>query len=93
MIYGSTSRNGKNAADVAVIRSGATQSERIFVIRGLGPDFRLGNLIYHYVEVHHYKPPNELLEALREGPKPPDRHSTLGNLKRSDFSGEKLLFE
>lgn len=30
------------------------------------------NLVYHYVEVHHYKPPDEFLNALREGPKPPD---------------------
>ncbi|PYQ42543.1 MAG: hypothetical protein DMG99_08790 [Acidobacteria bacterium] len=28
------------------------------------------NLIYHYVHVHHYKPPNEFLDALRDGPKP-----------------------
>jgi len=31
------------------------------------------NLIYHYVAAHHYKPPEEFLNALREGPKPPDR--------------------
>jgi hypothetical protein len=31
------------------------------------------NLIYHYIEVHHYKPPDEFLNALREGPRPPDR--------------------
>jgi len=31
------------------------------------------NLIYHYVEVHHYKLPEEFVNALREGPKPPDR--------------------
>jgi len=28
-------------------------------------------LIYHYVEAHHYKPPEEFLRALREGPRPP----------------------
>jgi len=28
-------------------------------------------LIYHYVEAHHYKPPEEFLRALREGPSPP----------------------
>lgn len=27
-------------------------------------------LIYHYVEAHHYKPPEEFLRALCEGPKP-----------------------
>jgi hypothetical protein len=30
------------------------------------------NLIYHYVAIHNYKPPNEFLEALQEGPRPPD---------------------
>jgi hypothetical protein len=29
------------------------------------------NLIYHYVSVHHYKPPDEFLSALMEGPRPP----------------------
>lgn len=28
-------------------------------------------LIYHYVAVHHYKPPDAFLRALREGPRPP----------------------
>ena len=27
-------------------------------------------LIYHYVAVRHYKPPDEFLQALREGPRP-----------------------
>ena len=30
------------------------------------------NLVYHYVDAHHYKPPDEFLDALREGPRPPD---------------------
>jgi hypothetical protein len=30
-------------------------------------------LIYHYVSVHHYKPPGEFLHALREGPRPPSQ--------------------
>jgi hypothetical protein len=28
------------------------------------------NLIYHYVFAHHYRPPDEFLEALRTGPRP-----------------------
>ena len=28
-------------------------------------------LIYHYVAVHHYKPPDEFLQALWDGPRPP----------------------
>jgi len=30
------------------------------------------NLIYHYVTVHHYKPPDEFIEALEAGPCPPE---------------------
>jgi len=30
-------------------------------------------MIYHYVQAHYYKPPDEFLRALREGPKPPSR--------------------
>ena len=30
-------------------------------------------LIYHYVAIHHYKPPDEFLEALRTGPRPPSQ--------------------
>jgi hypothetical protein len=30
-------------------------------------------LIYHYVAAHHYKPPDEFLRALNEGPRPPSR--------------------
>jgi hypothetical protein len=26
--------------------------------------------VYHYVSVHHYKPPDEFVRALREGPLP-----------------------
>jgi len=28
-------------------------------------------LIYHYISTHHYKPPDEFLQALRESPRPP----------------------
>jgi len=30
-------------------------------------------LIYHYAAVHHYKPPDEFLEALRTGRRPPSQ--------------------
>jgi hypothetical protein len=30
-------------------------------------------LIYHYVSIHHYKPPNEFVMGLRDGPRPPSR--------------------
>jgi hypothetical protein len=31
------------------------------------------SLLYHYVEAHQYKPPDEFLRALSDGPRPPDR--------------------
>jgi hypothetical protein len=34
--------------------------------------FAAPTLIYHYVQTHHYKPPDEFLRAMKEGPKPPD---------------------
>jgi hypothetical protein len=44
-------------------------------IRVFGKDgliYAAPNLIYHYVSVHHYNPPDEFLEALRSEPRPPD---------------------
>jgi hypothetical protein len=35
--------------------------------------FAAPNLIYHYVQTHHYKPPDEFLRALKEGPQPPSQ--------------------
>jgi hypothetical protein len=31
------------------------------------------NLVYHYVSAHHYKPPDEFLDTLRKGPRPPSQ--------------------
>jgi hypothetical protein len=47
----------------------------VFLRKSLGAFdvYAAPNLIYHYVEVHHYKPPHEFLDALKEGLKPPDR--------------------
>jgi hypothetical protein len=38
-----------------------------------GQIYAAPTLIYHYVADHHYKPPNEFLQALREGPQPPSK--------------------
>jgi hypothetical protein len=38
-----------------------------------GQIYAAPSLIYHYVAVHHYRPPDEFLQALREGPMPPDQ--------------------
>jgi len=42
---------------------------RVFDHKGEFP-FAAPNLVYHYVEAHHYLPPAEFLEALRSGPQP-----------------------
>jgi hypothetical protein len=44
-------------------------------MRVFGPKGRIyaaPNMLYHYVRVHHYKPPDEFLQALKNGPFPPD---------------------
>ena len=38
-----------------------------------GEIYAAPNLIYHYIAVHHYKPPREFVEAMRKGPRPPDQ--------------------
>jgi hypothetical protein len=35
--------------------------------------YAVPSLIYHYVQAHHYKPPPEFLDALKEGLKPPEQ--------------------
>lgn len=49
----------------------ALGSSEIRVFSPTGFVFAAPTLIFHYVSVHHYQPPNEFLQALREGPKPP----------------------
>ena len=36
-----------------------------------GAIFAAPNLIFHYVAVHNYNPPEEFIESLSEGPCPP----------------------
>ena len=48
-------------------------SSEIRVFSGTGRIYAAPTLIYHYVAVHHYCPPDEFLRALREGPAPPSR--------------------
>jgi hypothetical protein len=45
----------------------------IRVFSGDGRVYAAPTLIYHYVAVHHYRPPDEFLQALREGPRPPSQ--------------------
>ena len=37
-----------------------------------GAIFAAPNLIYHYIAAHHYRPPDEFVDSLSEGPCPPD---------------------
>jgi len=42
---------------------------RVFGDRG--KIYAAPNMIYHYVTSHHYKPPSEFVQALKNGPSPP----------------------
>jgi hypothetical protein len=43
----------------------------IIVFGKRGKFYIAPNMIYHYVTVHHYKPPEEFIQALKDGPYPP----------------------
>src|SRR5262249_15003835 len=47
-------------------------SAEILVFGKGGKIYAAPNMIYHYVTVHHYKPPDEFLQALKDGPCPPE---------------------
>lgn len=46
-------------------------SAEIRVFGRAGLIYAAPNMIYHSVSVHHYNPPDEFLDALRSGPRPP----------------------
>jgi hypothetical protein len=46
-----------------------TAEIRVFPIEG-NIIYAAPNLIYHYMKVHKYKPPQEFIEALKTGPQP-----------------------
>ena len=48
-------------------------TSEIRVFSRAGQVYAAPTLIYHYVADHHYKPPDEFLKALREGPRPPNQ--------------------
>lgn len=48
-----------------------TAEIRVFSKEGL--IYAAPTLVYHYVRTHHYKPPEEFIRALKEGPKPPSQ--------------------
>src|SRR5262245_60399936 len=47
----------------------STSEIRVFTNRG--EIYAAPTLIYHYISVHHYEPPEEFRRALEEGPLPP----------------------
>ncbi len=48
-------------------------SAEIRVFSSTGRIYAAPNLIYHYIRVHHYKPPEEFQRALNDGPYPPSQ--------------------
>jgi hypothetical protein len=62
-----------NAESLLRTLSGIESGGLLFLQKALVPVrvYASPTLIYHYVEAHHYKPPDEFLRALRDGPKPP----------------------
>src|SRR5262249_55470525 len=65
-------------SDTSVLgrRLGEAESGGLFFFCGSRFPFSIfvaPTLIYHYVEIHHYKPPDDFVRALREGPRPPDQ--------------------
>lgn len=57
-----------------VRRLGELESGGLLFVSGSAVPFSIfaaPTLIYHYVETHHYKPPDEFLRAMQEGPRPP----------------------
>jgi hypothetical protein len=60
-------------------------------IRVFAPDgfiYAAPTLIYHYVEAHHYRPPDEFMRALRNGPHPPSANY-FAKLKEFNFEWNK----
>jgi hypothetical protein len=51
----------------------ALSTAQIRVFGDNGTVYAAPNLIYHYVLTHHYRPPDEFIEALRNGPRPPNQ--------------------
>ena len=56
------------------VRNGKAKRLGSAEIRVFGADgsvYAAPTLLYHYVSVHHYKPPDEFMRAMKEGPRPP----------------------
>jgi hypothetical protein len=68
-------------------RTSLGQAE-IYVFGEEGRVYVAPTLIFHYVTVHHYKPPIEFVQALKKGPAPPGREY----VARLNAAGVPLCF-
>jgi hypothetical protein len=71
-----------------LIRLGGAE---ILVFSAEGEIYAAPNLVYHYVHVHHYNPPDEFLEALIYGPSPANP-LYFGHLRRTKFQWKETHF-
>lgn len=55
-----------------------------------GEIYAAPNLLYHYIQKHHYKPPEKFIKALLNGAKPPDP-AYFRRLKNLNLDWEKTL--
>jgi hypothetical protein len=65
----------QSSASLMAERLRNTEHSGLIVVRKAAVPYNVyaaPTLLYHYVETHHYKPPDEFLRALNEGPRPPD---------------------
>jgi len=60
-------------------------SAEIRVIGVDGKIYAAPNLIYHYITVHNYRPPDEFIDAVLNGPRP-DSHEYIKYIQ-TEFSG------
>lgn len=65
-------------------------SAEIRVFSQTGIAYAAPNLIYHYVLTHHYCPPDEFLQAVTEGPCPPDQEY-FGRLAKFGLEWNKVM--
>jgi hypothetical protein len=62
---------------------------RVFSENGIA--YAAPNLIFHYTSDHHYRPPDEFVRAMNEGPQPPDL-DYFERLKESDYDWQNSSF-
>jgi hypothetical protein len=66
-------------------------TSEIRVFSADGDIYAAPSLVYHYVHTHHYKPPDEFIRALCEGPRPPSQ-GWLGQITRLGLQWNETLF-